>query len=300
MDEQQDLALLFTSTLFEHLYRSGFTHYRTSKASLDQVPSIKVNDPDAKRCLIEFFNTFYLPSDDPLILRFHTLDGRIRPWVNTFPKPERVIPALLDQDMFVRFTAITVLGKIGWPAPSPLLSALETGEWMVRGGATHAIGIIAKRGEFGRALGAVDMQFRGMGEPAIRILAAMATDGFVRLLDDSSGYVRACAAGALGTLRQQRTIDPLIERIADAFGPVRCLAVESLGTIGGSRAFDAMLQATNHPDADVRESAARSLGQIHDRRALPRLREVSQFWNPRESRHVKKAAYEAIRRIERD
>ena len=83
-----------------------------SKALLDQGPSIKVNDPDAKRCLLEFFNTFYLPYNHPLILRFHTLDGRIQPWVNTFPGPERVVPALLDKDMFVRFTAIFILGKI--------------------------------------------------------------------------------------------------------------------------------------------------------------------------------------------
>lgn len=171
---------------------------------------------------------------------------------------------------------------------------------MVRGGAAHAIGIIAKRGEFGRAAEAVEIQFRGTGKPAKRIIAAMATDGLVRLLDDRSGHVRACATGALGPLGQQRAIDPLIHRLADGFGPVRCLGVESLGAIGGNRAFDAVLQAIDHPDADVRESAARSLGQICDRRALPRLREVSRFWNLRESRHVKKAAHEAIRRIETD
>ena len=115
MDQQRELALLFTHTLFEHLYRGGFTSYRTSKASLDDCPSIKVNDPDAKHCLFEFFNTFYLPSDDPLIIRFHTLAGRIEPWVSSFPEPEQVIPALQDQDMLVRFTGIALLGKTGWP-----------------------------------------------------------------------------------------------------------------------------------------------------------------------------------------
>jgi hypothetical protein len=297
MEEQRELAQLFAKTLFEYLYRAGFTPYRTSKASIDDRPSINVNDREAKRCLLEFFNTFYLPPDDPLILRFHTLGGRIRPWSHSFPEPKNVMPALADPDMFVRFTAITILAKIGWPAIGHLLSTIEGPDPVSAGGAAHAIGILAARGEFGRGVEAVDTVVNGLGKPSMRVFGAKIVDALIHMLSHASGYAQASAAGALGPLRQQRTVPSLLQAFNSSYGPTRCLSIESLGLIGGEQAFQAVLDALGHQDAETRESAAMALGQLRDPRALSKLKEVARFWNVAESGSVKRAAREAMKRI---
>ncbi len=101
--------------------------------------------------------------------------------------------------------------------------------------------------------------FSQMGPPATGAVPVLNE----RLLD-TSDPLRADIAGALGQIRDPRSIPVLIQALGDVDPAVRNTAAGSLGHIGepASAAVPALTAALNDPDEGVRGSAAVALGKM--------------------------------------
>ncbi len=90
--------------------------------------------------------------------------------------------------------------------------------------------------------------------------------------------LRYYAAWYLGTIRDPRSVDPLVQALEDdddrtALGgyPLRRNAAKALGSIGDARAVPGLIKALRCSDTHVQEEAAYALGQIGDPQALDAL-----------------------------
>ena len=101
--------------------------------------------------------------------------------------------------------------------------------------------------------------FSQMGPPA-----AGAVPVLNALLLDTSEPLRADIAGALGQIRDPRSIPMLIQVLDDADPTIRTYATNSLGHIGepASAAIPALIKVLNDPNDSVRRSAASALGRM--------------------------------------
>ena len=76
-------------------------------------------------------------------------------------------------------------------------------------------------------------------------------------------FLARMAARALGELRDERAVEPLIEALHDRNEDVRCLAAKSLGEIGDPRAEEPLEMASRDEYRQVRDSAAGAIRRIH-------------------------------------
>ncbi|MBI3945046.1 MAG: HEAT repeat domain-containing protein, partial [Armatimonadetes bacterium] len=74
--------------------------------------------------------------------------------------------------------------------------------------------------------------------------------------------LRGFAAGALGSIGDAQSLDPLATALNDPDPGVRSLSAEALGRIGDALAVAPLAAALNDADASVRRSAAEALGKI--------------------------------------
>jgi len=68
--------------------------------------------------------------------------------------------------------------------------------------------------------------------------------------------VRRAAAGALGELGDQRTVNPLVKALGDCDVIVRSIAAEALGKLGDARAVEPLIKALGDRDVTVSSAAA--------------------------------------------
>lgn len=94
-------------------------------------------------------------------------------------------------------------------------------------------------------------------------------------LQDEDEVVRMQAVRSLWNIKDLTTVDTLIYRLQnDSSDYVQAEAAEALGRIGGDKAFDALVQALEGKDEFVRINIALALAEIGDKRALPFLKAI--------------------------
>ena len=159
-----------------------------------------------------------------------------------------IAAALRDEDCWVCLRAAEALGKIGDPrAVEPLITALGSADWNVRGNAALALGGIDDK----RSV-----------EPLIAVLG------------DEEPYVQEQGVESLGKIGDPRAVEPLIVALQDEYSHDEDLdlpwhAAVALGRIGDKRAVEPLIVALQ--DENVCVFAALALGRIGDLKAIPAL-----------------------------
>ncbi|MDB6018969.1 MAG: lyase domain protein repeat-containing protein [Pedosphaera sp.] len=104
----------------------------------------------------------------------------------------------------------------------------------------------------------------------IRMVEEMAASGKASVLEpitealkeDEDSEVRAAAAKALGTLRDERSLAPLTAALNDPKPDVRAAVVQALRQLGDQRAIDPLLNSLRDPNHHVRFHVANSLSAL--------------------------------------
>ncbi len=173
---------------------------------------------------------------------------------------EPLCKALYDGDWQVREVAVEALGQIGSPAVEMLIRMIR--DWDVRKYVIMALGKIRDE----RVLDPLLLQLRSdefkddatnalveLGEPALERL--------VKALKEKDETVRKQAVLALGRIKHNGAVDPLIEMLADADWFTRLTAAAALEAIGDPRGRDAIKPLTKDPDMVVRMRVERILAK---------------------------------------
>ena len=211
---------------------------------------------------------------------------------------EELIRDLPDEEGYFREEAARALAEHDGEAVGPLVAALRSDNWRLRGGSAYVLGLIADpkatqpltqalmnehnewiRCEIGATLGRIGnpsmpsliMTLR-RGNADVRYIAAMALAGtgnsetvepLVEALQDEDWRVRGVAAQALGCLGDPTAILPLTEALNDTVSYVRRHAAWSLALIGGPAASRALSKALKDEDKYVRCIAEATLETIN-------------------------------------
>jgi HEAT repeat protein len=173
---------------------------------------------------------------------------------------EPLCKALYDGDWQVREVAVEALGQIGSPAVEMLIKLVR--DWDVRKYVLMALGKIRDE----RVLDPLMIQLRSdefkddatnalveLGEPAVERL--------VKALKDKDEMVRKQAVLALGRIKDNGAVDPLIEMLGHADWFTRLTAAAALEAIGDPRGRDAIKPLMQDPDMVVRMRVERILAK---------------------------------------
>ena len=117
-----------------------------------------------------------------------------------------LIGQLGDKEPFVRDSVVTTLAEIGPPAVTLLINAMEDEDWVIRQGASQALGRI--------------------GDP-------QAVGSLIIALADKNQWIRQYAAEALGLIGDTQAVEPLVEALEDDNPNVREAAAKALVSIRG-------------------------------------------------------------------
>ena len=90
--------------------------------------------------------------------------------------------------------------------------------------------------------------------------APKAGPALLGLLNEAQGAFRLRVIRALGLLREDAAVRPLLESLNDPAPEFRVQAAKALGSIGDAAAAGGLLKALKDGDVEVREAAARALG----------------------------------------
>lgn len=160
-----------------------------------------------------------------------------------------LIKALEDVHYFsVRSEIMVTLVSIGEPAVQPIIRSLDD---------ESDVNI---QWDLIKSLGAI-------GEPAIEYL--------MQMLESKKSVERSNAARALGSMKDERLLEPLIRILtSDTEYRPRSCAAEALANIGISKAVDPLIQSLNDENVAVRRESAKALGRIKDEKAVEPLIKV--------------------------
>jgi len=117
-----------------------------------------------------------------------------------------LIGRLGDREPSDRDRAVAALEQTGSPAVAPLIAAMQAEDWIVRQGASQALGKI--------------------GDPR-------AVEPLISALGDRNQWIRRYAAEALGLIGDERALEPLVAALKDDSPGVRTVAAKALESIGG-------------------------------------------------------------------
>lgn len=173
---------------------------------------------------------------------------------------EPLARALRDGDWQVREVAIEAMGQLGSLAVETLLKLLR--DWDVRRGAIAALGKIRDE----RVLDPLMLQLRNdeFKDDAVDALVALGEPSVVRLigaLRDKDENVRKCAVLALGRIKSNEAIDPLITMLGDKDWFTRLTAAAALESIGDERGREAIKPLLKDPDMVVKMRVERILAK---------------------------------------
>lgn len=100
-------------------------------------------------------------------------------------------------------------------------------------------------------------------------------DDVLPLLIDNIGAkdseTREMVVEALGKLKSQKVVDPLIHTLKDESKEVRIVSAESLGELKNIKAIGPLIEALNDEDEEVRASIASALGRMDNHKATNTL-----------------------------
>ena len=105
--------------------------------------------------------------------------------------------------------------------------------------------------------------------------------------------MQAQAAYALGLLKDERAVKPLISALNDDQSQVQAQAAYVLGQLEDKRAVEPLINALKDDKYEVREQAAFALGQLKDERAVGPLIDARND----ENYHVQRAAHFVLDRM---
>jgi len=207
---------------------------------------------------------------------------------------------LTDRDSLVRKLAVQAMGEIVSESPEdigPLLSALRSGDPIVRMEAASALQTLRSQEAVGTLLELLNDASRGVRTAAVRALGAMgdvrAESALMEKLDDPDWQVRQRAALSLGELRATGSVLQVTERLRDDDPYVRMSATRALGEIGDTRAVGPLIEALDDVDQNVRVEAIFSLEKLHDRRGTEPLVALLTDTDPK----IRNGAADALRKI---
>ena len=179
---------------------------------------------------------------------------------------EELVGDLPDEEGYFREEAAIALAERDREAVGPLLTALSSDNWRLRGGSAYILGLIADprttrplaqalikednewiRCEMGAALGRI-------GPPATPVLVMVLKEGNL-----DARYIAAIALAGTGSVE---TVEPLMEALQDEDWRVRGVAAQALGCLGDPAAIRPLARALNDTVSYVRRHAAWSLALI--------------------------------------
>ncbi|PKL60895.1 MAG: hypothetical protein CVV33_00315 [Methanomicrobiales archaeon HGW-Methanomicrobiales-4] len=147
-----------------------------------------------------------------------------------------LVEALTDEDRYVRETAAEALGHLGKVAIPSLVQGITDPDWRVRMGVVIALRVSADP---------VD------------------PDPVIRILSDSSVYVRREAVKTLGRIGDTRILPYLVEATNDPDAGVRLRAVRAVAKKGSREEVTVVLRRCEQdPDSAVRLRASEELQRI--------------------------------------
>ena len=133
-------------------------------------------------------------------------EARLPAAKDTQKRIAELISRLGDREPSVRDSVVTALEQTGPPAVAPLIAAMEDEDWIVRQGASQALGRI--------------------GDP-------QAVEPLIIALGDKNQWIRRYAAEALGLIGDKQAIEPLVAALKDDSPGVRTVAAKALESIRG-------------------------------------------------------------------
>jgi len=165
------------------------------------------------------------------------------------PSQEEILEMLKNQNEVIRQRGIYFLRRK--PSQAKALEMLKNPDEVIR-----------QRGIY----------FLGMMKSA----KAFAVDPLIKLLrTDPEGYIRWCAADALGKIGDKRAIKPVIEALSDPYWVVRAHAAEALGKLDAKEAIPELTILVNDARWPVQEAAANALGDLRAKEAVPTLQKFA-------------------------
>jgi HEAT repeat protein len=185
---------------------------------------------------------------------------------------ERLITAMRDENARIRFDAVHALGAIA-EAPLPAAQATALAEEL-----DHYDPIV-------RAATARVLARLRAAEAAERLLAGMA---------DSNAVVRQFSMEALGILRENRAVAPMLDLLSRGKGDVPAQALLALARMGHAPSRDEFRKRLTDRNPDMRRAAAEGLGRVGDSESLEALRSLQETDRAQE---VKLAAAFAVDRL---
>jgi HEAT repeat protein len=163
---------------------------------------------------------------------------------------DRLIAAIRDENARIRFDAVHALGAIAEPPLPPAQVKALSAEL------DHYDPII--RAATARVLA--------------RLRAADAADQLLAGLADSNAIVRQFCLEALGVIREERAIAPILELIATGRGDVPSQALLALARIAPASSRAELRRRLSDRDPAMRRAAAEGLGRLNDRDSLASLK----------------------------
>ncbi len=106
-----------------------------------------------------------------------------------------------------------------------------------------------------------------------------AVDSLIVLLGHQNVFVRWYCADALGSVKSEKIVQPLLKLLDDPDQTVRRVATGSLGNSGSSKAVQPLIDALHDPAKGIESAAARSLGILNSQQAIQPLIEALQSEN---------------------
>ena len=167
----------------------------------------------------------------------------------------KTIPGLIlmlgEENWENRERAAFALVEIGAPAVPALDEAMDSPHNLVRGGAVHVLGEIARK------------------NPKLKL--GRFTPRLIGLLGNEDVVIRRNAAEALGDIGDPSAFSALANALGDEDAQVRFWAVESLGKVGGASAVPALIGIFGDEDVRPKGHAIDTVGDIGDASAIPAL-----------------------------
>jgi len=211
---------------------------------------------------------------------------------------EELIRDLPNEEGYFREEAARALKEKAGEAVEPLLVALSSDNWRLRGGSAYVLGLIADpraiqplakalinedsewiRCEMGASLGSIGTPATPVlimvlreGSPDVRYIAAIALAGIgsaeaveplIMALEDEDWRVRGVAAQAIGYLGDPLAVRPLAAALDDKVSYVRRHAAWALALMGGPVATRTLTKALMDKDNYVRRIAEATLETIN-------------------------------------
>jgi HEAT repeat protein len=177
-----------------------------------------------------------------------------------------------QKDKNVRKSAAQALGELkDTSAVEPLISVLKDKDEFVRGAAIQALsGLKDALPALVHCLGFSADAPKDIGPAALEAIRIMGdTDGLLQLLHAGDPENRCGAAFALGRLRLQQAVEPLILILGDIHGDqmLRVVASNSLADLGDNRAVEPLISVLGEL-GEIGVASANALGRIGDPRGL--------------------------------